>query len=154
MTVITIDLVEASNEELMTAADLVTGELDRRGRIEQAEAQIDEIVRGVLAAEGVEPGDPWVQPTGAHDAYPVGWTVEHDGAVWESLTAGNVWEPGVSGWRTVGEDWPAWVQPTGAHDSYQAGDQVTFEGARYRSRIDGNTWSPSAYPAGWQLVTD
>jgi len=38
--------------------------------------------------------DPWVQPTGAHDAYPLGAIVTHNGKTWESLIANNVWEPG------------------------------------------------------------
>lgn len=44
------------------------------------------------AADGQPPA--WVQPTGAHDAYPLQWVVAHDGTVWESLVSGNVWMPG------------------------------------------------------------
>ena len=40
----------------------------------------------------------WVQPTGAHDAYPQGAHVMHNGMEWVSDMDGNVWEPGVSGW--------------------------------------------------------
>lgn len=95
-------------------------------------------------------GEPWQQPAGAHDAYPLAATVTHDGKTWESLTPFNVWAPGVSGWRelvTVG--YPAWVQPTGAHDAYAKGARVSFEGSDYESLIDGNVWSPTGYPAGW-----
>lgn len=35
----------------------------------------------------------WRQPTGAHDAYNVGDTVEHNGKKWRSLINGNTWEP-------------------------------------------------------------
>lgn len=95
-------------------------------------------------------GEPWQQPAGAHDAYPLAATVTHDGKTWESLTPFNVWAPGVSGWRElVTEGYPAWVQPTGAHDAYAKGARVSFEGSDYESRIDGNVWSPTAYPAGW-----
>ena len=94
----------------------------------------------------------WKQPQGAHDAYPVGQWVWHGGKVWENLTAANVWEPGVSGWRDPLNEWPEWVQPTGAHDAYKIGDKVTFEGKRYTSKINANSWSPTAYPAGWQIV--
>ena len=98
-------------------------------------------------------GEPWVQPTGAHDAYPLAATVTHNGKTWESLTAFCVWEPGVSGWReVVTEGYPAWVQPTGAHDAYSIGDRVTFEGSDYESTIDGNTWSPTGYPQGWRKL--
>lgn len=99
-------------------------------------------------------GEPWTQPTGAHDAYALGITVTHDGKTWENITPANVWEPGVSGWReVVAEGYPAWVQPTGAHDAYSIGDRVSFEGANYESKINANTWSPVVYPAGWQLIT-
>ena len=40
----------------------------------------------------------WVQPTGAGDAYQIGDKVTHNGQVWTSNTANNVWEPGVFGW--------------------------------------------------------
>lgn len=36
---------------------------------------------------------PWVQPAGAHDAYREGERVSHNGRVWRSLVANNVWEP-------------------------------------------------------------
>lgn len=104
--------------------------------------------------ETVQDGGPWTQPQGAHDAYPEGWTVTHNGKAWVSLSPANVWKPGTSGWREVTEDGaPAeWVQPTGAHDAYKKGDWMTFQGAVYESIIDGNVWSPSAYPAGWNKV--
>jgi hypothetical protein len=44
---------------------------------------------------------PWVQPTGAHDAYPLGARVTHNGQTWESTVANNVWAPGVFGWVVV-----------------------------------------------------
>jgi len=43
----------------------------------------------------------WVQPTGAHDAYPIGARVTHNGHTWESWVAANVWEPGVYGWNQI-----------------------------------------------------
>lgn len=39
----------------------------------------------------------WVAPTGAHDAYPLGALVQHNGHVWKSLIDANVWEPGSVG---------------------------------------------------------
>ena len=41
----------------------------------------------------------WVQPTGAQDAYALGARVTHNGSVWVSTQAVNVWEPGVFGWE-------------------------------------------------------
>lgn len=44
---------------------------------------------------------PWVQPTGAHDAYAMGDQVTHAGQTWVSTLDANVWEPGVFGWEVV-----------------------------------------------------
>ena len=48
---------------------------------------------------------PWVQPTGAQDAYHIGDRVTYNGQNWE-CTAGdangnNVWQPGVFGWTVI-----------------------------------------------------
>lgn len=44
----------------------------------------------------------WVQPTGAHDAYPMGFRVTHNGQNWENIgSAANVWEPGIFGWSLI-----------------------------------------------------
>lgn len=41
----------------------------------------------------------WVQPTGAHDAYPRSFVVTHKGLTWMNTGSdANVWEPGVFGW--------------------------------------------------------
>lgn len=40
----------------------------------------------------------WRQPTGAHDAYPLGARVSHAGKRWTSDIDNNVWEPGVANW--------------------------------------------------------
>lgn len=54
-----------------------------------------------------EPFAPWVQPTGAQDAYPSGALVEHGGQFWQSDRKANVWEPGTfdAGW-SVADDHP------------------------------------------------
>jgi hypothetical protein len=43
----------------------------------------------------------WVQPTGAVDAYPLGFRVRHVDQNWQSNTPANVWEPGVFGWDGI-----------------------------------------------------
>ena len=43
----------------------------------------------------------WVQPTGAYDAYPLGFVVAHNGVEYISDIAANVWEPGVVGSETL-----------------------------------------------------
>lgn len=59
-----------------------------------------------LWTEVAKPGEipVWRQPTGAQDAYAKGDKVHYpdaDGPVYESITDGNVWEPGVYGWEVV-----------------------------------------------------
>jgi len=46
-----------------------------------------------LVVEAPDEPQPWVQPTGAHDAYPAGARVTHNGYIWESDIDANVWEP-------------------------------------------------------------
>ena len=43
----------------------------------------------------------WIQPVGSTDAYPMGAKVSHNEKHWISTVDGNVWEPGVYGWREV-----------------------------------------------------
>src|SRR5699024_4284746 len=119
---------------------------------EHAEEQIDKVNRQIGEQLGRKLGDAWQQPTGATDAYPTGAVVTHGGTTWRSLTPGNVWEPGVSGWREISEDEvvpPEFVQPTGAHDAYGIGDRVSWSGSVWRSTIEGNVWKPQDYPQGW-----
>ena len=150
----TADENAAADAAEADAAAVATARADfERALALNAEAELAALQAAILAAGGIEPGDPWRQPTGAHDAYPLGAKVSHNGKNWESTVAANVWEPGVSGWREDAAI-PEWVQPTGAHDAYNTGDMVTFEGNVYRSLIDENVWSPTAYPAGWELIVE
>lgn len=149
-----MDIGSVSDAELRQLKTMIDTELSRRETLANAGRAMDDIARSVLAASGVEPGDEWVQPTDATNAYPKDWTVLHDGKEWVSLTPANVWEPGLSGWREVVEEGgaPEWVQPTGATDAYSKGDRVSYNGKVYESVIDGNVWSVDEYPAGWSLI--
>lgn len=91
---------------------------------------------------------PWVQPTGAHDAYQAGAVVRHEGQTWRSTVNANVWEPGVSGWQPASSLTPAWVQPTGAHDAYAKGVHVSHAGKVWVSLVDANVWEPGV--SGWR----
>jgi hypothetical protein len=55
--------------------------------------------------ERPKPGDgppAWLQPTGAHDAYPLGFIVTHNGQTWQNTgSAANVWPPGIFGWTVI-----------------------------------------------------
>lgn len=143
-----------------TAEENAAADAAEAAQAEQAAYEAQQVIdRAILdataqlMADAHTEGELWVQPTGAHDAYPLGITVTHAGKTWENITPANVWTPGVSGWREkVAEGYPAWVQPTGAHDAYGVGDRLTFEGVNYESTIAGNVWSPTAYPAGWRKL--
>ena len=111
-----------------------------------------EIIDGGIDPEGVVAPN-WVQPQGAHDALASGLKVFHDGKFWESTTANNVWEPGVSGWREyLLSGGPApWTQPTGAHDAYLLNAEVTFNGQTWRNTgSNANVWQPGVF--GWVVV--
>lgn len=147
----TIDLKSLSLDELEVLADDLSTELSARREAEQMPEVIDDMLRKKREIEGSERGDEWVAPEGVHDAFPLGWMVTHKGSEWVSLVHGNVWEPGVSGWREIvaEDEAPAlWVQPTGAHDAYQKGDRVTYDEAVWISIADNNVWSPGIY--GWE----
>ena len=153
------DLTALPEEELYELLNAVRAEAERRRTIVQTMSEIDRLSRDYSTAVGKVEGDPWEIPEGGV-GFPKDWIVQHNGKTWRSTTPGNVWEPGVSGWREVAPESeggtpaapPEWVQPTGAHDTYKTGDMVTWQGRVYRSNRDGNVWSPSALPSGWDLV--
>ena len=144
-----MDLTTLTDEDLEALRVDVLNEQDRRRILTEAPARADQIAQQYVAAIGREDGDQWVAPTGAHNAYPQGAIVTHDGKTWESLIPNNVWTPGVSGWReNVAEGHPAWVQPLGAHDSYPLGWEVTHDGRDWTSLVAHNVWAPGL--SGWR----
>lgn len=147
-------ITDATDKELEDYRQAIVAEQERRRTLAQAGRQMDDIARAVLTAQGMNPGDPWVQPTDATNAFPKDWESTHNGKEWVSLVSGNVWEPGVSAWRekTTDSETPEYVAPTGAHDAYNTGDIVTFQGGIYRAKQDGLVWSPAEFPEGWEKI--
>ena len=158
------DVKSMSDVDLSWTLSVITQEIAVRREVAGIPVKMESLNREFLAASGVSEGADWVQPTGAHDAYPAEWVVSHGGKMWESLIPANVWEPGVSGWReqvaVVEPDpdadpdvppappvYPDWVQPAGAHDAYSKGFQVAHEASNWVSDVDGNVWEPGVY--GW-----
>ena len=92
-----MDYTALTESELQEIFNAVTEETSRRNLITAAISREPILQTGYLTALGRADGEEYVAPTGAHDAYPLGWKVTHDGKTWVSLTAANVWEPGVSG---------------------------------------------------------
>ena len=171
-----IDLTALSGDELDALWADVVAERERRLTLTTAAAQAEQIADRYLAArDGAEPAETaealadvgawpaWVQPTGAHDANTQGRIVSHNGALWRSLIAANVWEPGGEGdlWEKVtakdaGEapttpDAPEWAAGT----AYTVGYTVTYGGQVYRC-VQAHTasvgWKPSRVPALWTLT--
>lgn len=91
----------ADQRQVEQSQHAATTELARAVGLNAAPDQLAALQEATLAAEGIAPGDPWRQPTGAHDAYPLGAVVRHNGLVWQSDVDANVWEPGVSQWTQI-----------------------------------------------------
>lgn len=136
---------ERTPEEIQAEQDAIAAQVQEEKKQAVLEATV------ALMETAHEDGNPWVQPTGAHDAYTKDATVTHDNKNWVSLIHANVWEPGVSGWREDAGEGPAlWVAPTGAHDAYNIGDRVMHNDQIWESTVDANVWEPGVY--GWVLV--
>lgn len=143
-----IDWSAYTDAELIEAQAQITDEQVKRSALATIPTQVSDLNAQYLDAEGVEPGQEWRQPAGAHDAYPRDWIVTHTGLTWRSLVDANVWEPGIANWAVEsGEEWPAWVQPTGSTDAYPAGAKVSHLDKHWTSDVDANVWQPSIY--GW-----
>jgi len=148
-----IELVDGVPTQRWTARPWNDAEVAARAAHEAAAAKAEEdraILDAIahISAAAHTGGEAWVQPTGAHNAFPKGATVTHNGKDWESLTPANVWPPGVTGWREVVASGPAaWVQPLGAHDAYPLGAKVTHKGKTWTSTAAANVWRPGVY--GW-----
>ena len=161
------DLATYDDDQLEGLRYIVAAEIERRRVLATAQEQAKQIVDAYRQAadanipEGEYP--PWKQPTGAHDAYNMGYFVSHKDKIWESLRDGNPDEPGVASWREYIPPsdngvvtYPAWVQPTGAHDAYSEGDRVTHPKNDvlhvWLNTHPGertNVWEPGAF-SGWQ----
>lgn len=115
-------------------------------------------------------GDPpelpeWVQPTGAHDAYPEGFWVTRGGFNYISTIPANVWEPTPESnyWRITPDPGPLpWKQPSGAMDAYAKGDRVTHtypgrDETLWESNIPANTYEPGGdgrFDRWWKPITE
>lgn len=56
-----------------------------------------------VAGNPTEEWPEWIQPTGAHDAYPKDARVSHNDKHWTSDIDANTYEPGVSSWTEAAE---------------------------------------------------
>ena len=138
----------------------------RLAALASAPGRIDEIAAGVLEATGRERGAPWVQPEGAHDAYPPGSIVEgnagecHRATAWASHAPGTtgapwerVWANG-NGWTTTPPAaagplaWAVGISAVGPADpGGKPQTVVSHKGRLWRCKVTHVThagWVPSA----------
>ena len=170
----TIDLTTVTTSDLLALSRRIEQEYSRRRVLEEAPKQADEIATRYLEATGrlavadAEGNPPatapeYVQPLGAHDAYPLGIFVKQDGKIYRSKRMGNVWQPKLHPdlWEEVRvEDVPApEPQPVlpvwEVGKSYVVDEKCTFEGVAYRvvqPHTSAAHWPPNAVPALYTVV--
>lgn len=148
-----IDWESLTVQQLAEVLNLARVEQHRRQTIAGAVDAVPEIRDAILAAEGQESGGPFVPPTGAHNAYPIGWIVTFNSIEWEATRDGAHGVPGESGdWRQVAGEGEIleWVAPTGAHNAYEPGSLVVHNGHVWRNEhTGGNAWEPGTPHSQW-----
>ena len=158
---LTLDEIRAlSDADLATLFSLVAGEQQARSAVANAQKSIEDIQTEVLNSSNRFSGQPWVQPQGAHDAYPLGWKVTHQNRVWKSLIAANTTEPGSDPrwWDDITVTPPGGGGLTGwvAGKAYAVNGLVVHQTKTYRC-IQAHTsqvgWEPPNVPSLWREVT-
>lgn len=170
----TFDLEALTHAELEDLRKAVAAEQDRRSKLAVTQDMLDtlpavdraavvlpaleQIQAGALAAKGWVDGGEWVEPTGAHDAYPIGTRATYDGRTWVNELASNPFPPGVTGWveEAPEGEYPQWWQPLGAHDAHVWGTGVRawHDGTLWESVRDENVWPPGTGDDYWVEVND
>ena len=103
-------------------------------------------------------GEPWIQPTGAHNAIPYGRAVTDGGKTWRSKHYANVWPPSPSSpwWEEVTNGDPG-PQPWALGTYYKPPTKVTFAGKTYECTFEHLAqpgWGPNnpTMHAVWKLT--
>lgn len=173
MDVSSIDFTALTGVELGTLLTLCHREAERRRYTdpipqssgERASDYLDAV--GRLALRGENGNIPaalpeWVQPTGAHDAYPKGAIVLYEHTAWESTLDANVWIPGIEDmWARVETS----VPPTPAAPEaaewdpnarpYVAGERITYQSSIFevlQAHTSQAGWAPDTVPALYKPV--
>ena len=150
-------LADMTDAELIDLARACVAEQRRREVTTNAAQKVEEIRveyhAAVEAQSDTSDGEPapWKKPTGAHNSYPQGWQVTHDGHTWRNLIPGNDHEPGTSGWRIVppeGEVAP-YVPVSNAEDAYHEGDTVAHDEKTWTCTNDVCAHAPGVQGSGW-----
>ncbi|NNG20488.1 hypothetical protein HJ590_13115 [Naumannella sp. ID2617S] len=144
-----------TDEDLNTLHTRTFQELRRRQEVVNADAALSTVGDSQMTDAGMTRGGPWAQPPAGTVGYPKGWTVTDGGKMWESTMNGNVFKPGVSGWREKTVDGKAapYRMPSGSHDAYNTGDQMLWtDGLVHEASRDGVVWGPDNDPGGWRCL--
>ena len=149
-------LDENELREVINLANYWLDQLTRKQRIVDLLTELN-------PADPDKSGQPWVQPSGAHDVYGLGAEAVHKGHLWESDHPFNVWEPGTGDlWIDKGEasepdplpldEYPAWEPDI----TVKPGDPYTYEGGLYlalQAHKTQSDWTPDLTPALWKKVS-
>ena len=147
-----IDFDSKTDSELHKLRSSIDKILRVRRSAEEANLVIDEAIRNYAKSAGrsLAHGEPFSTPTGAHNAYPNGVIVTHDGKLWRATRSGANGTPGESpDWRQVAADGEIlpW-QTVWAGQEYEQGDQVHHEGRLWEAeRLTGH--EPGTEHSGW-----
>lgn len=169
-----IDLTNVGTAELLALSRRVEQEYSRRRILEEAPAQAEGLAKSYLeaagrAAEEDTAGNPptkvpeYVQPLGAHDAYPLGFYVTQDGITYKSKRSSNVWEPKLHPdlWEQVDAADVPTPTPTPTPPAwevgkvYATGDTFLYNGRVYRvvqPHTSAAHWTPGTVPALYTVV--
>ena len=152
-----------NDEQLSQHWVFVNEERNKRETLSRAKTEVDRIMQSVYNARGGD-GRAYVQPTGSHDAYPLGAIVSFNGKQYKSLINANVWTPTAypGGWAEVTETVPPVPEPEPisadpwvAGESVKAGDLRMYDEKIY-SAVQPHTtqegWEPPKVAALWALV--
>lgn len=147
-----MDLKVCTDYELDQLRHEVQIEQERRQTLATASGKAAEIVRAYQAAIGRQDGDPFVKPTGYHDAYSEDSVVSHEGKEWTATRDGANGTPGESpDWiEKVSEgEIPEWEQRHFGSE-YEVGALVQMDGVVYRNDLEvPNGYRPDAPHSGW-----
>lgn len=149
------DVAGMSDQDLAWLLDAARQEYQRRSDLVSALGSTPGLVDALLTSTGREPGAEYVAPTGAHDAYPLGWVVTHEGVEYEATRDGAVGVPGDSvDWRRIAAENEVlpWVQPM-AGQEYPVGAIVTHQGKTWRNdHVGPNGWEPGQPGSQWTEI--
>lgn len=169
-----LDLTEVAAEDLQEFSRRIEKEFQRRRVLVESPLLAEELSKNYLTAAGRAAmedtaGNPptkvpeYVQPLGAHDAYPLGFYVTQEGTTYKSKRSGNVWEPKLhlDLWERVDAADVPTPAPTPTPPAwelnkvYATGDTFLYNGQVYRvvqPHTSAAHWTPGTVPALYTVV--